>query len=291
MRIDLHTHSAASDGTDTPTRLVLQAELAGLDVIALTDHDTLSGLDEAVEAGRRVGVKVLAGVELSTELQNATGAGTEVHLLGYGIAQHDPALDAELARGRDSRERRLPAMLEKLAGLGLPLELSEVVAQRRSANATIGRPHVADAMVARGYVANRDEAFAKYLDRDGPAYVPRRLMALGQAIDLIHGAGGAAVLAHPGIRGVAEALSGDVIADLASGHGLDGIEVDYPLHDPATRDLYHRIGARLGLVRTGGSDYHGTGKLNHPLGAATARESAYRELLRRVHRHGGSATG
>jgi len=284
MRIDLHTHSSVSDGTDTPTRLVLKAQAAGLDVIALTDHDTLLGLDEAAEAGRRVGVKVLAGVEVSTQLR-----GAEVHLLGYGIGQHDEAFNEELARGRASREQRLPAMLARLAALGLPLDLSEVMAQRKSANVTVGRPHVADAMVARGYVANRDEAFAKYLDRTGPAYVPRSMVDLGRGIDLIHEAGGAAVLAHPGIREMAEALTGDVIAGLTSEHGLDGIEVDYPLHDASTRDLYHRIGARLGLVRTGGSDYHGSGKVDHPLGVATARESAYRELLRRIRSHGGLA--
>lgn len=282
MRIDLHAHSWVSDGTDSPTRLVLAARQAGLDAIALTDHDTLAGLDEARAAGRRMGVHVLGGVELS-----ARHEGHEVHVLGYGPRSDDAALNAELARIREGRLNRLPAMLEKLAALGVPVSMDEVRAQGGGAPVSLGRPHVADAMVAKGYVASRDEAFASYLDSKGPAFVPRPAADLIGGIELLHGAGAAVVIAHPGIRGMNQVLTGELLERLARDHGLEGIEVDYPLHDVSTRDLYHRLGARCDLVRTGSSDYHGTGKVGHDLGIETTRESAYRELLSRIAERGG----
>lgn len=282
MRIDLHTHSWISDGTDSPTRLVLNAELAGLNVVALTDHDTLAGLDEARAAGRRIGVRVLGGVELS-----ASYAGREVHLLGYGPRTDHQQLNAELQRLQAGRRDRLPAMLARLGELGVPVSLDEVRAQAGDSATSLGRPHVADAMVANGYLASRDEAFARYLNRGQPAFIPRPAIDLAAGVELLHDAGAAAVIAHPGIRGIAEVLTGDVITRLVAEYGLDGIEVDYPLHDAATRDLYHRLGERLGLVRTGASDYHGTGKTGHELGCATTRVSAFRELLSRISGHGG----
>lgn len=285
MRIDLHTHSWASDGTDSPTRLVLNARAAGLDVISLTDHDTLAGVDEAREAGRRVGVHVLVGVELSAEVD-----GREVHLLGYGPRADDPRLNAELERIRQGRRNRLPAMLALLAGLGVPVTAEEVAEQGGGASQSLGRPHVADAMIARGYVASRDEAFARFLDRDGPAFVPRPSAELVAGVDLLHTAGAAVVLAHPGIRGISQVLTGEVVEMLAAEHGLEGLEVDYPLHDPSTRDLYHRLGARLDLVRTGASDHHGAGKVGHELGSFTTREPAYRELMERISARGGVAS-
>lgn len=282
MRIDLHTHSWASDGTDSPTRLVLNARQANLDVIAITDHDTFAGVDEARQAGRRIGVHVLGGVELSTRFE-----GHDVHLLGYGPRLDNQPLNVEMAKMRTARTQRLPAMIEKLAGLGLEITMDEVRAQAGGAGTSLGRPHLADAMVARGYVAHRDEAFNRYLDRTAPAYVPRSAVDLAVGIQLLHGAGAAAVIAHPGIRGVGEVLTGELLEALAREHGLDGIEVDYPLHDPSTRDLFHRLGARLDLVRTGGSDHHGLGKVDHELGCRLTREPAYRELLRRIAGHGG----
>lgn len=282
MRIDLHTHSYLSDGTDTPTKLVLNARVAGLDAVALTDHDTLDGLHEAREAGRRVGVQVLPGVELSAKY-----AGREVHLLGYGPRPDYEDLNAELVRIRQGRRNRLPAMLDKLASIGVPVTMAEVAAQAAGPGTSLGRPHVADAMVAKGYVASRDEAFDRFLDRKGPAYVGRPTIELTDGIDLLHQAGAAVVLAHPGIREMQEVLTGEVIEMLARKYGLDGIEVDYPLHDIGTRDLYHRLGARLDLVRTGSSDYHGTGKIGHDLGSVTTRPSAYRELLNRIAARGG----
>lgn len=282
MRIDLHTHSWVSDGTDSPTRLVLNAQRARLDVIALTDHDTLAGLDEARAAGRRVGVRVLGGVELS-----AIQDGREVHLLGYGPRRDNAELNAELERLRAGRRERLPKMLAKLAELGMPVTLDDVRAQAKDSQTSLGRPHLADAMIARGYVATRDEAFERYLDREGPVYVERPAVPLPDGIDLLHDAGAATVIAHPGIRGMSTVLTGSLIEKLRTEHGLDGIEVDYPLHDPDTRELFHQLGARLDLVRTGSSDYHGTGKTGHDLGCALTRQPAFEELLSRIHSHGG----
>lgn len=282
MHIDLHTHSNVSDGTDTPTRLVLNARAAGLATVALTDHDTLDGIQEARAAGRRIGIHVVPGVELSAEVD-----GREVHLLGYGTRLDHRDLNAELTRIRLGRRNRLPAMLDKLARLGVPLTMAEVEAQAGAAGTALGRPHVADALIAKGKVANRQEAFERFLDRNGPAFVPRPAAELTAGIDLLHAAGAAVVLAHPGIRGMDEVLTGELIEMLAREHGLDGIEVDYPLHDASTRDLYHRLGARLDLVRTGSSDYHGTGKVGHDLGCVLTREPAFRELLSRVAARGG----
>lgn len=283
MRIDLHMHSRVSDGTDTPTRLVLNALEAGLDVISLTDHDTFDGVLEASEVGKRVGVRVVPGVEMSTEV-----AGSSVHLLGYGCNVHDAALTAELAALRRARTERLPAMCEKLTDMGMPLTMADVEATARSARA-LGRPHVADALVARGHVADRTEAFAKYLAVGKPAYVSRYNTDLAHAITLVHGAGGVAVIAHPWARGNRDVLTAPLLESLVLGYGLDGIEVDHEDHDADTRRLLFEMGARLGLVRTGSSDYHGTGKIGHALGCNLTRKSAFMELVSRIRARGGVA--
>lgn len=281
MKIDLHTHSRVSDGTDTPTSLVRIASQAGLDVIALTDHDSFGGVHEAMEAGRRIGVKVVCGIELSTQHN-----GRPVHLLGYGCDPFDRQLGEELGRIRFGRTDRLPAMVAGLSEAGLPLELDDVMAAAGGAPA-VGRPHVADALIAKGYVADREEAFAKWLAEGRPGYVHRYAVPLERGIDLIHEAKGVAVIAHPWGRGNRETLAAPYLEGLVASHGLEGIEVDHPDHDDDTRSLLFEMGARLGLVRTGSSDYHGTGKKNHPIGANLTRPSAYRDLMARIRRRGG----
>lgn len=281
MRIDLHTHSAVSDGTDSPTGLVMAAVEARLQVVALTDHDTFEGLREALAAGQRFGIHVLPGLEMS-----CTRSGTEVHLLGYGCRVDDEALEAELERIRSSRQGRLLRMIQALQGAGIDIEADDVRAQAGAAD-SVGRPHVADAMIAKGYAADRDEAFRDWLNPGRPGYVRRYSCELGRAVDLIHGAGGAAVLAHPWARGAAEVLSAGTIADLAERHQLEGIEVDHQDHTADQRSLLFDLGARLGLIRTGSSDYHGTGKKNHELGCNLTRETAYRELCTRIQLRGG----
>ncbi|WP_235997046.1 PHP domain-containing protein [Aestuariimicrobium ganziense] len=274
MRVDLHTHSSVSDGTDTPTQLVHKAQASGLDVIGLTDHDTFDGIDEATEAGKRIGLTVVPGVEISCERNGAS-----VHLLGFWCDRWHRGLGDELRKSRAGRTGRIEAMAERLTELGMPLTSDDI---RRAAKASpsVGRPHVADAMVAKGYVANRNEAFDLWLADDKPGYVHRYAIPLELAIDLVHAAHGVAVLAHPWGRGRAHVLPADYIGDLVTDHGLDGIEVDHEDHDDDTRELLFRLGARLGLVRTGSSDYHGLGKEGHELGCNLTRASAFRELQR-----------
>lgn len=281
MRIDLHTHSSVSDGTDSPTSLVHLARDAGLDVIALTDHDTFDGIVQAVEAGKRLGVTVLPGLEMSCEVE-----GDSVHLLAYGCDRRHRGLLAELARNREARSGRLQGFADRLTELGMPLTVDDIK-EKSGLSPSVGRPHVADAMLAKGYVSNRKEAFDLWLADDRPGYIHRYSTPLPAAIDLVHEAGGVAVLAHPWRRGHATALDADRIATLVREHELEGIEVDHQDHDQATRELLFEMGERLGLIRTGGSDYHGLGKVGHDLGVNATRPSAYRELLARIRRRGG----
>lgn len=283
MKIDLHAHSAVSDGTDTPAELVAAAAAAGLDVVALTDHDTFDGLPEALAASPAAGVRVLGGVELSAEVDQVS-----VHLLGYGCRPDDPGLLAELARIRRGRDGRIPATLEALAGLGMPLDPAVLAATRGSA-VSIGRPHLADALVAQGHVADRAEAFATYLADDGPAFVPRYAADLPAAIDLIHAAGGVAVIAHPWGRVSRAVLPEPYLAALAERHRLDGVEVDHNDHDDQTRADLRAVAGRLGLLATGSSDYHGTGKTGHPLGAHTTPPEVLAEIDARIAAAGGRA--
>ncbi len=275
-RIDLHTHSAVSDGTDAPAHLVEHAVAAGLSVVALTDHDTFDGLTEAEETAARLGIELLPGVEISAQVR-----GVSVHLLGYGCDTEDDALLDELAKIRKGRERRVPAMLAKLDALGLPLTMDDVAAQAGD-SPSVGRPHVADALVARGYLASRDEAFATLLADDGPAFVPRYGVPLARGIDLIHGAGGVAIIAHPWGRVSRGVLDTKSLRRLADVHELDGIEVDHGDHDEATRQKLRALAERSGLLTTGGSDYHGAGKVGHDLGSETTAPAVWTEIERRL---------
>ena len=273
MRIDLHTHSNRSDGTDTPTELIENAAAAGLDVVAITDHDSTAGWDEAQVAADRVGIRLVRGIEISTMLD-----GVSVHLLGYGFDPADEPLLAELGRILDGRDDRLPTLLAQLAAHDMPLTVDDVVAQSGAAAAS-GRPHVADAMVAAGYVADRDEAFRDWLYDDGPAYVARYGAPLLEAVDLVAAAGGVTVVAHPWARKGRRVLTPEVFGDLAA-RGLSGIEVDHVNHTPEVRDELRALATDLDLVVTGSSDYHGTGKgPEFHLGANTTAPDQLERLL------------
>ncbi len=280
MRIDLHTHTLVSDGTDTPTQLVRKAAAEGLDVIGLTDHDTFDGLREAKLAGEGAGVEVFAGMEFSTDKDGAS-----VHLLAYGCDPHDEELLDELARVRVGRSDRVPAMVARLTELGMPLTVDDVLAQ--ATGSSLGRPHIADAMVAKGYVAFRDEAFRHWLHEGGPAYVDRYSTDLTRAIELVQRARGVAVLAHPWGRGRRADLPEEYLAELVNEYGLEGVEVDHPDHDEATRADLRAVASRLGLLATGSSDHHGLGKRNNPLGAGLTDPEVYGELVRRIRARGG----
>lgn len=283
MRIDLHTHSSVSDGEDAPADLVAKAEAAGLDVIALTDHDTFDGLGEAATAASETTLRVVAGIELSTELD-----GRSVHLLGYGPRTDDRVLLAELERIRLGRSDRVPTMCRQLSAAGIPITPADVLAQAAGAT-SLGRPHVADAMIAAGYVADRREAFDHWLDEGKPGYVHRYAVPLERGIELLHGAGAAAVIAHPWGRGSHTVLTPGRLTSLAREHDLDGFEVDHTDHDaPARREL-GELAEGLGVLATGSSDYHGVGKPLNPLGINTTAPHVYDELLARIATRGGAS--
>ena len=212
MRVDLHTHSSVSDGTDEPAALVRQARDAGLDVVALTDHDTFDGLDEAVAAGEQFGVQVVRGMELS-----CARVGSSVHLLAYGADPASPGLAAEMLRVRGGRMGRLAGVLEKLAELGVPVTEAQVLTQVGN-SPSVGRPHIADALIAAGHVRDRQEAFDRFLADGGPAHVHRYAIDIERGIDLVHQAGGLAVIAHPWGRGRERVLPAAVLEALADDH-------------------------------------------------------------------------
>ena len=276
MRIDLHTHSSVSDGTDAPAELVRKALAAGLDVVALTDHDTFDGLDEAVAEGERLELGVVRGMELSCSRR-----GSSVHVLAYGADPTSPRLAAEMARVRDGRLGRLAGVLRKLAELGVPVSEAEVMVQVGN-SPSVGRPHIADALIAAGHVRDRQEAFDRFLADGGPAHVHRYTIEVDRGIDLVHEAGGLAVIAHPWGRGRERLLPPNVLQDLVRDHGLDGIEVDHQDHDSDARRRLRALAESLGLLATGSSDYHGTGKLDHDLGCNTTDAAVFTEMQRRL---------
>ena len=278
MRIDLHTHSSVSDGTDLPAELVAKAAEAGLDVVALTDHDTFAGLSEAVAAGQRVGIRVLEGMELS-----CVRHGQSVHLLAYGADPASADLGTELDLVRAGRRNRLSPVLARLAELGVPVTEAEV-REQVGRSPSLGRPHIADALVARGHVRDRQEAFDRFLADGRPAHVRRYGIELGRGVDLVHAAGGVAVVAHPWGRGREHLLPPDALAALVEEHGLDGFEVDHQDHPAEARRRLRRLADDLGVLATGSSDYHGLGKVEHDLGCNTTAPEVLAEIDRRIAR-------
>lgn len=275
MRIDLHTHSAASDGTDPPGELVRAAKAAGLDVVALTDHDTAAGWAEAEQVAEQVGMILVQGMEISTRHQ-----GRDVHLLAYLLdPTHRPLAEA-LERVLDGRDARVPQICARLAAEGVEVTEDDV---RRAAGDAVaaGRPHVADALVAAGVVDSRDEAFARYLSSGRPGYVPRYAVPLVEMVGLVRDAGGVTVVAHPWGRHDPACLDEQTLAELRD-LGLAGIEVDHQDHDRSARDALRAIARNLDLVATGSSDYHGTGKVDHDLGVNTTHPDEYQRLVDRA---------
>lgn len=243
---DFHCHSSRSDGTRTPAGLVDLAYARGVRTLALTDHDTLDGLDEArAAAARHPGMRLVPGVEISCDVP-----GTEVHLLGLFVDDRRPAFRAELDRMRTGRIRRGERIVEALTAMGAPVSWERV--REIAGEASIGRPHIARALIEAGHVGDVDEAFARYLGRNSPAYVERERLVPADAVRLVHEGGGIAVFAHPpftdGYEAVAEALAAA---------GLDGIEVYYRHYDAETVASLRALADRLGLLPTGGSDFHG----------------------------------
>jgi 3',5'-nucleoside bisphosphate phosphatase len=249
--IDLHTHSLYSDGTFTPRELLELARERGLDTVALTDHDTTNGLVEAAAAGDEYGVEVVSGVEFST-VYNGEG----VHILCYFMDPADPDLMAELQRLRDDRLRRGERMVEKLQELGYPISFERVRQIAQGGN--IIRPHVAEALVEAGVVPTVKDAFSdELIGSGGQAYVEKHALHPLQAMAMIHAAGGACVLAHPGTWRETKPVPSTLIEELAEA-GLDGIEASHPEHTPEVEARYIGEAEALGLFWTGSSDCHGT---------------------------------
>lgn len=273
MRIDLHTHSNRSDGTESPGDLVKRAHAEGIDVLGLTDHDTTEGWDEAADMAAHTGMRLVRGIEVS-----CTFAGYGVHLLAYLPDPTYPPLARELQRVLDGRNSRLPATLERLRALGIDIDVHDV---RRVAGETaaMGRPHVADALVALGVVRDRNEAFDTYLGPQGPAYVHRYAADLEEMLGTVAAAGGVNVLAHPwASRHNHSALDAHGLAGLRDA-GLSGVEVDHEDHGPAVREALRRVARDLDLVVTGSSDHHGVGKIDHDLGCNTTAPEELERLL------------
>lgn len=244
-KIDLHIHSTASDGLLSPAEVARSAHAAGLTTIALTDHDTTDGVAEAQAAGRDLGVEVIAGVEINSE-----GAYGDVHFLGYFVDPANEALQEKLLEIRDARVGRARGMLRKLAEMGMPLAWERVLQIAGDAS-SIARPHVARALLEAGYVTSTQEAFDKYIDNNGPAYVNRLRLTPQETIAIVHAAGGLIVLAHPPRAGTVQLIP------MLQALGLDGIEVYYPEHTPDEIAMLETIAADRGLLLTGGSDFHG----------------------------------
>lgn len=277
---DLHTHTHASDGTCAPADNVRIAFEAGLSAVGITDHDTLAGLKEAKAAGLRFGMTVVPGVEISTVAE-----GKDIHVLGYYIEEENVELLARLEELRSVRDKRNDMMLEKLRQLGMAITIEEVLERRGrggQSDETVGRPHIAEVLVAKGYAASQREAFDRYLGAEGAAYVNPPRIRPETAIAWIHDAGGAAVLAHPGL------YHNDELVERLAASGLDGIEADHSDHDEADRVRYRDIAQRFGLLVTAGSDYHGerNGVVFHaPLGSERISAAVLKELKEAAGRH------
>ncbi|WP_406414153.1 PHP domain-containing protein [Streptomyces sp. NBC_01614] len=273
MRIDLHTHSTASDGTDTPAELVLGAAAAGLDVVALTDHDTTRGYAEAI-AALPEGLTLVTGAELSCRID-----GISMHMLAYLFDPEEPALLAERELVRDDRVPRAQGMVAKLNELGVPVTWEQVL--RIAGEGSVGRPHVASALVELAVVPTVGDAFTEdWLADGGRAFVEKHETDPFEAIRLIKAAGGVAVFAHPAASKRGRTVPESAIADLAAA-GLDGIEVDHMDHDPDTRARLRGLAKELGLLTTGSSDYHGSRK-TCVLGEYTTDPEVYGEITRRA---------
>lgn len=265
--IDLHAHSTASDGVLSPQQLVRFARDCNISVLAVTDHDTLEGLPVALTEADRVGVHLVPGVEITAHVEDL-----EVHILGHFIDPDDHRLAEFLVSSRNDRIERARRMVEKLWTLGLPMEVDEVL--RLAPGHSVGRPHVAQAMIKRGYVVSLKEAFDRYLTSGKPGYVERSRIPAALAIRAVKEAGGMASLAHPGD------YNHDEIVPFLVQHGLDGLEVYHPEHDAGSVFRYERIRLEYGLLAVGGSDYHGTGGLRSiGLGSPALPEARFEQLL------------
>jgi predicted metal-dependent phosphoesterase TrpH len=274
--IDLHAHTTASDGSLSPTELVQKAAGIGLLALAVTDHDTIGGLDEAGSEAARIGLDFVPGVELSVE-----DSGGRFHLLGYLFRPDDPTLTETLIRIRTRRAERNEQIARLMQEMGLPVTMDDVRAEAGDGD-VIARPHFAQAFVKKGVVSTYQEAFDRYLATGKPLYQPKEVLTPADAIALIHNAGGLAVMAHPALVPLSAENLATRVADLAENAGMDGLECYYSQHSPADTERFLALAARLNLLITGGSDFHGTPKPHVVLGKVVANGPAPAELLEKM---------
>jgi len=273
--IDLHLHTTASDGRCTPRELVDRALAAGLTVMSVTDHDTTAAIAEVEGYARECGIEALAGIEVT-----AVEDGRDIHVLGYFLDPAEPALVQFLKKQRETRVARVHVIAARLAELGVPIDLRDLLDEaERQPGRSIGRPQVARALQRAGHVADTREAFDRFLANDGPAFVSRPGSPPEEVIGIIHRAHGLASLAHPGRTRIDSR-----IAALAAS-GLDGLEVYHSDHDEAAVTSYHRVASELGLLMTGGSDFHGEPAHGLEPGAATLPVTEWQRLSTARHRH------
>ena len=278
MKADLHLHTTASDGVYTPAQLVQKAADAGFAFIAVTDHDSVEGLAEAQETGRRLGVRVLPGVELGCT------AHREVHVLGYGFDPADPVL-AGFCRGRVlEREARAEEMVRRLCAAGKPVSMDRV---RELAHGVIARPHIARALVEAGHAASVKDAFDRYLCQGRPTYVPREKVSVGEGVRLIEQAGGVAVLAHPMEMKMGETMMESLVEEWKA-QGLAGVEVYHPSAANNHAAFLLSMARRLGLIVTGGSDFHGEAVRKTGIGEGLVRWKTVEEDVRALLAHVGN---
>jgi predicted metal-dependent phosphoesterase TrpH len=269
---DLHTHSSVSDGTETPSRLVRSASSAGLGTVALTDHDSTAGWSEAAVAARTEGITLIPGMEFSTRLGYRS-----IHLLAYLFDPADGDLVTEMARIREARLVRAERIVQNLSR-DYALTWDDVVAQTTD-GATIGRPHIADALVARGHVPTRSEAFASILHPSRGYFLPHYAPDPVSAVRLVVAAGGVPVIAHPATRGPGLIVSDRDVEELVDA-GLAGLEIDHRENTASGKQAIRRLAARHDLILTGSSDYHGTGKPNR-LGENTTSDDGVAAIIER----------
>lgn len=271
MRADLHVHSTASDGSLPPGALIELALRAGLSHISITDHDSVGGMDEALAAAGRSGLTVIPGVELSALEPD----GTDVHVLGYRMDATDRRFREVLADLRSARLERAEMMILSLSDGGYSIALDDVL--RHSGGGAVGRSHIAKALVAAGHVASVASAFDRLIGRGRPHYIPKSSHTAREAIQVIHDAGGLAVVAHPGVNDLAA-----LVIQLAD-DGLDGVEAYHADHTPEQRDSFSALAARCGLFSTGGSDFHALDGPNPPLGSVDYPLADFETFLSAYH--------
>jgi predicted metal-dependent phosphoesterase TrpH len=271
-RVDLHIHTTASDGMFAPEDVVRMAKEAGLVAIAITDHDTVGGVAQAVAAAAKWGMELVPGIEIST-----LADGQDVHVLGYFVDTEQEWFLKRLQSLHNTREERNRKIIGKLNELGIAITWEEVQAKKRGASPqkNIGRPHIAEVLVDKGVVRSMNEAFDRYLGKDGAAYVTTKRISPFEAIDLIKEAGGVPVLAHPGL------YENDALVEEIIAHGLAGLEVYHPDHDEEHTQRYREMAEQHGLIVTGGSDFHGErhGSMFHaPIGTKTVAYDQVEQL-------------